>query len=65
MKQKVISVLVALAFTSVLGAQQIKEIEFKNQAVVDILLALAEMSGQLDRARRDCYGHSFVLFQPD
>ncbi len=28
------------------GAQQIKEMEFKNQAIVDILLALAEMSGK-------------------
>jgi general secretion pathway protein D len=36
----------ALLFTGVLGAQQIKEIEFKNQAVTDILLALAEMSGR-------------------
>ena len=45
---KCLAVLLAALFLSigVAGAQQIKEMEFKNQAIVDILLALAEMSGK-------------------
>ena len=35
-----------LAFSAAIPAQQIREMEFKNQSIVDILLALAQMSGR-------------------
>src|SRR5208282_3611173 len=46
MKRIGIVAFAACALTSVLAAQQIKEMEFKNQAIVDILLALAQASGR-------------------
>jgi len=46
MKRFVFAAVAGLLLTSVLPAQQIKEMEFKNQAIVDVLLALAEMSGR-------------------
>jgi general secretion pathway protein D len=45
MKRFIVAAFFTLTFALGAGAQQIKEIEFKNQAIVDILLALAEMSG--------------------
>ncbi|MGA2641441.1 MAG: secretin N-terminal domain-containing protein [Spirochaetia bacterium] len=46
MKRIAIAAFATLAFASVLEAQQIREMEFKNQAIVDILLALAQASGR-------------------
>ncbi len=46
MKRCSIVIAAVVLFAYMLDAQQIKEIEFKNQAVTDILLALAEMSGR-------------------
>jgi len=46
MRRLVFAAVAALLLTTVLPAQQIREMEFKNQAIVDILLALAEMSGR-------------------
>lgn len=46
MKRCAACLLIACLFVGAAGAQQIKEMEFKNQAIVDILLALAEMSGK-------------------
>ena len=44
--RRVLTIAVVLAMCgSAAGAQQIRAMEFRNQAVVDILLALAEMSG--------------------
>ena len=46
MKRFAIGILAVLTLAAALPAQQIREMEFKNQAIVDILLALAEMSGR-------------------
>ncbi len=46
MKRLGIVAFTAFALASVLGAQQVREMEFKNQAIVDILLALAQASGR-------------------
>jgi type II secretory pathway component GspD/PulD (secretin) len=45
MKRLAAAACAALTLASVCSAQQIREIEFRNQPIVDILLALAEMSG--------------------
>ncbi|MGA2479298.1 MAG: hypothetical protein ABSG63_11170 [Spirochaetia bacterium] len=46
MRRLALAILAGLLVAAALPAQQIKEMEFKNQAIVDILLALAEMSGR-------------------
>jgi len=48
MKIKVflISLCILILFPSMLFSQEIKEMEFKNQLITDILLALAEMTGK-------------------
>jgi len=46
MKRLLLVAVAGVLLTAALPAQQIKEMEFKNQAIVDILLALAEMSGR-------------------
>ena len=46
MKRLAFAAVAGLFLIGLLPAQQIKEMEFKNQAIVDILLALAEMSGK-------------------
>jgi len=46
MKKLVLLFMIALCAAPLSHAQRIKEIEFKNQAVADILLALGEMGGR-------------------
>jgi type II secretory pathway component GspD/PulD (secretin) len=46
MKKALCPLLFALLVAGNLPAQQIKEMEFKNQAITDILLALGEVSGK-------------------
>ncbi len=46
MKRLVLAAVAGLLLAAAMPAQQIKEMEFKNQAIVDILLALAETSGR-------------------
>ena len=46
MKRLVLAAVAGLLLAATVPAQQIKEMEFKNQAIVDILLALAETSGR-------------------
>jgi general secretion pathway protein D len=46
MKRFVFALLLAACSAALASAQQIKEIEFKNQPITDILLALGEMAGR-------------------
>jgi general secretion pathway protein D len=46
MKRSIWIAVLALAALSILPAQQVKEMRFNNQAITDILLALAEGSGR-------------------
>ena len=46
MKRCACAAVAAVFLAAVLPAQQIREMEFKNQSIVDILLALAVMSGR-------------------
>ena len=46
MKRAALSLLLLIGTASLAQAQQIKEIEFRNQPITDILLALGEMAGR-------------------